>query len=358
MYPVRSRPRPILGINSSKRVNDNSFSASPSSGALSPDVRPNTLPLFPVNVDDVASSVKKVGKYLIFGLTESGEVQTCRAICTEKQEEFVCKVLPVSKYQDILSPYWVVGSHPNLNNIEEILLDSSHAFVLFAKNFEDLHSFVRRRRRLKESEAFDLFRQIVSAVSHCHENGVILRDLKLRKFVFKDSKSTHLVLDNLEDSHVLSSEDEDLLTDKHGCPAYVSPEILFSTNGYSGKAADVWSLGVVFYTMLAGQYPFHDADVSLLFKKIRHGCFSIPDSVSSRAKCLIKNLLRTDPTERLQVGEILEHPWFNRSPLDSSGSSRIDSGSTESDQKVPEVQSEECRDLIEDLFNCSWQHKD
>ena len=54
-------------------------------------------------------------------------------------------------------------------------------------------------------------------------------------------------LESLEDAVVLESED-DLLTDKHGCPAYVSPEILRTNSQYSGRAADMWGLGVMLYT--------------------------------------------------------------------------------------------------------------
>ena len=60
-------------------------------------------------------------------------------------------------------------------------------------------------------------------------------------------------LETLEDAVVLEVPDDDLLQDKRGCPAYVSPEILRSHAHYSGRAADMWSLGVILYTMLVGR---------------------------------------------------------------------------------------------------------
>lgn len=144
---------------------------------------------------------------------------------------------------------------------------------------------------------------------------------------------TQLRLESLEDTHIIKGED-DALSDKHGCPAYVSPEILNTTGTYSGKAADVWSLGVMLYTLLVGRYPFHDSDPSALFSKIRRGQFCIPDHVSPKARCLIRSLLRREPSERLAAPEILLHPWF-QSVLEPG---HDDSEMGTADQIVPECQ--------------------
>ena len=144
---------------------------------------------------------------------------------------------------------------------------------------------------------------------------------------------SHVVLESLEDASILSSDD-DSLCDKHGCPAYVSPEILNTSSSYSGKCADIWSLGVILYTMLVGRYPFHDKDPSVLFGKIRCGKFNIPDSVSPQAKCLIRSLMRVDPTERLTADEVLEHPWFHNFH-DKIAPTR--SGKIQDDQLVPDM---------------------
>lgn len=152
------------------------------------------------------------------------------------------------------------------------------------------------------------------------------------------SCSTHIVLDNLEDAHVLPCPQDDTLQDKHGCPAYVSPEILITSGVYSGKRADVWSLGVILYTMLVGRYPFHDAELTKLFAKIRQGMFAIPESLSPLAKCLLYSILRVDPKTRLSTEEILDHPWFHRI---SEGALHSPSKSKGLDQLVPDVVFEE-----------------
>nr|XP_036860480.1 tribbles homolog 2-like [Manis javanica] len=148
---------------------------------------------------------------------------------------------------------------------------------------------------------------------------------------------TRVKLESLEDAYILRGGD-DSLSDKHGCPAYVSPEILNTSGSYSGKAADVWSLGVMLYTMLVGRYPFHDIEPSSLFSKIRRGQFNIPETLSPKAKCLIRSILRREPSERLTSQEILDHPWFS---TDFSVSNSGYGAKEVSDQLVPDVNMEE-----------------
>jgi tribbles-like protein len=155
----------------------------------------------------------------------------------------------------------------------------------------------------------------VSAVHYCHDKGIVLRDLKMGRFVFTDNEKKIVKLETLEDAAILSDYSDDRLSDKHGCPNYVSPEkadILRSNGKYPGKATDIWGLGVILYTMLVGRYPFNDAEHTKLFLNIRKGHFSIPDYLSHSVKCLLRSLLRKDPSRRLTCQEVLEHPWVKK----------------------------------------------
>ena len=167
------------------------------------------------------------------------------------------------------------------------------------------------------------------------------------------------MLESLDDARVLDTDlDDDFMSDRHGCPAYVSPEILAAADStYSGRAADIWSLGVILYTMLIGRYPFHDSDPISLFRMIRNGRYAIPKrAVSEQAECLVRWLLCCDPSQRPSAGEILHHTWFDlcrRSPsranryylekLDRGNSSGKDvdvernvARNTNNDQTVPQ----------------------
>lgn len=251
--------------------------------------------------------VSHIGPYVLLELIEG--THTYRAVHRITEQEYTCKVFCMKKYQELIAPYTRLCPHEHISRISEIITGEHNVYVFFQRNYGDMHSYVRTCKRLQEEEAVRLFTQMATAVAHCHQNGVVLRDLKLRKFVFTNPQRTKLVLQNLEDSCLLRGED-DSLTDKHGCPAYVGPEILNARHSYSGKAADVWSLGVVLYTMLAGRYPFQDAEPAALFSKIRRGTFTIPDTLSPRARSLVCCMLRKAPSERLAAGDILQHPWL------------------------------------------------
>ena len=69
---------------------------------------------------------------------------------------------------------------------QEVVVGQKNIYLMFPPCHGDLHSYVRTRRRLREPGARHLFRQIVSAVHEAHCKGIVLRDLKLRKFVFTD----------------------------------------------------------------------------------------------------------------------------------------------------------------------------
>lgn len=253
------------------------------------------------------SNHAKIGKYILSEINPA--TCLCHAIHIDNHKEFTCRVVEIGRYRQTVIPYYLSSGSDDVNKILEILLTDKVAYLFFDRSYGDLHSYVRSKKKLKEDEACRLFKQIANVVKHCHSVGIVLRDLKLRKFVFKDSARLQLKLQSFDDAFILT-DDSDILYDKHGCPAYVSPEILESTGGYSAKAADIWCLGVMFFTMLCGRYPFHDDDSTALFAKIRNGSFTVPGTISSKGKCLLYTLLRKDPQERLTAEELLEHPWF------------------------------------------------
>lgn len=86
----------------------------------------------------------------------------------------------------MLAPYARLPTHQHVAHPADILLGSQFLYTFFSKTHGDLHSLVRSRRGIPEPEAIVLFRQMAAMVAHCHQHGLVLRDLKLCRFVFSN----------------------------------------------------------------------------------------------------------------------------------------------------------------------------
>eukprot|EP00358_Blepharisma_japonicum_P005710 CAMPEP_0202941546 /NCGR_PEP_ID=MMETSP1395-20130829/1677_1 /ASSEMBLY_ACC=CAM_ASM_000871 /TAXON_ID=5961 /ORGANISM="Blepharisma japonicum, Strain Stock R1072" /LENGTH=406 /DNA_ID=CAMNT_0049636871 /DNA_START=447 /DNA_END=1664 /DNA_ORIENTATION=+ len=98
-----------------------------------------------------------------------------------------------------------------------------------------------------------------------------------------------------------------------GTPNYIAPEVLDGKQGHSYEV-DIWSLGVVMYTLLVGKPPFETSDVKTTYRRIRMNAYSFPDHVplSEQSKSLITRILVTDPSKRPSLDEILDHEFFHQ----------------------------------------------
>ncbi|XP_077430466.1 tribbles homolog 3-like [Vanacampus margaritifer] len=335
-----------------KRLLDEPQDASPKCKRVCPDIPlpppPDTSPALhfspaksPSPKSNQSQSKVKVGPYFLFERCEGED--TYRAVHGATKQQYTCQVLPLPGYQEKLSVYARLGRHGNICGLLDTVIQRDGAYLFLPAHYGDMHAHVRSSKRLGEEEAALLFAQMLEAVAHCHRSGVVLRDVKLRRFVFTDRFRTRVALLGLGDCVVLQRGESDSLSDRHGCPAYVGPELLASGKAsYSGRAADVWSLGVSLYTMLMGRYPFQDTRPAALFAKIRRGAFSLPAWLSAPAKCLIACMLRKSPAERLRASELLMHPWLSgrRAPPHAApplGSARAPEGRREDDESGDQV---------------------
>ncbi|KAI5067487.1 hypothetical protein GOP47_0018015 [Adiantum capillus-veneris] len=151
--------------------------------------------------------------------------------------------------------------------------------------------------------------EIVSAVSHLHNNGIIHRDLKPENILL-DAEG-HVKLTDFG----LAKEVEEYAQTNSLCGTveYMAPEILLAKG--HGKAADWWSIGILLYEMLIGQPPFTQRNRQKLQEKIVKDRIKLPHYLSSEAHSLLKGLLQKDPIKRLGSGtnrsdEIKQHKWF------------------------------------------------
>lgn len=175
-----------------------------------------------------------------------------------------------------------------------------------------LHTLIKQSKTLDEAHAQQITRQLLAIIAFCHTAlGVIIRDLKMIKLAFLDAKMTRIRLTDPLHLHVCDHIDNDTLMDQEGCPAYVSPEML-SRMPFGGRAADMWSVGVLIYVMLVGRYPFYETTSTRLYEKIIAGEFYIPIVLdcSLDVRIIIHSLLRLAPRTRPSALDLLRTAWF------------------------------------------------
>lgn len=183
------------------------------------------------------------------------------------------------------------------------------------RSFSEL---MKKRKRLTEPEVQYFFIQIIEALIYMHGIGVIHRDLKLGNLLL--DKNMNVKIGDLGLAARVSDAGERKRT-LCGTPNYIAPEILENKHGHSFQV-DIWSAGVVLYTMLVGRPPYESKDIKTTYKKILANDFSFPEHVelSASARDLICSMLQTKPEKRPSLESIAAHSFFNRkeSPMPSS----------------------------------------
>lgn len=180
---------------------------------------------------------------------------------------------------------------------------------------QDLFDYITERQRLRESEARNLFRQVVEIVEAIEEAGVTHRDIKDENLlVVTDSAGNQTI--KLIDFGSGALVQDSPFSDFEGTRQYSPPEwILRST--YQGLPATVWSLGVLLYDMVCGDIPF-EMDDQILGNEVNFKGINL----SRECKNLILSCLQFMPKNRPNLEDILRHEWMtNGSPYTGNGCS-------------------------------------
>ena len=176
--------------------------------------------------------------------------------------------------------------------------------------------------------------QLVDGVRYCHDQGVCHRDLKPENLLLDENGD--LKISDFGLSALYTGDPEDaaavakgaLLHTTCGTPNYVAPEVL-ADKGYDGQAADVWSIGVILYVLLAGFLPFDEPTMSALFRKIQKAEYSYPSWFSDEARALLDRILVPDPNKRITLDEILTDAWWGDFLAAKAGAAAGGAGSAE-----------------------------
>jgi len=200
--------------------------------------------------------------------------------------------------------------HPNIVKYFVNFQDKERIYILmeYCKN-QTLMELVGRRKRLAEPEVQYYMLQILAGVRYLHDTNVIHRDLKLGNILI-DAKMTCKIADFGLATKLQTPEQRK--TTICGTPNYIAPEVLNGKRGGHSFEVDIWSMGVVMYTLLFGIPPFQTGRVNTTYKKIKASSYDYPDhiKVTHYARGLIDNMLQKYAKSRPTILDIIQNEFF------------------------------------------------
>ncbi|XP_028904919.1 ribosomal protein S6 kinase alpha-2 isoform X2 [Ornithorhynchus anatinus] len=264
-----------------------------------------------------------------------GTYSVCKR-CVHKatDAEYAVKIIEKSKRDpseeiEILLRY---GQHPNIITLKDVYDDGKYVYlVMELMRGGELLDRILRQKYFSEREASAVLCTITKTVDYLHSQGVVHRDLKPSNILYTDESGNpdSIRICDFGFAKQLRAENGLLMTPCYTAN-FVAPEVL-KRQGYDA-ACDVWSLGILLYTMLAGFTPFAngpDDTPEEILGRIGSGKYPLSggnwDSVSDAAKDVVSKMLYVDPHQRLTAVQVLKHPWIvNRDYLSQSQLSRQD----------------------------------
>uniref|UniRef100_A0A8C1GJS8 non-specific serine/threonine protein kinase n=1 Tax=Cyprinus carpio TaxID=7962 RepID=A0A8C1GJS8_CYPCA len=160
--------------------------------------------------------------------------------------------------------------------------------------------------RMKEKEARAKFRQIVSAVHYCHQKNIVHRDLKAENLLLDADSNIKIADFGFSNEFTLGSK----LDTFCGSPPYAAPE-LFQGKKYDGPEVDIWSLGVILYTLVSGSLPFDGQNLKELRERVLRGKYRVPFYMSTDCESILRRFLVLNPTKRCTLEQIMKDKWIN-----------------------------------------------
>lgn len=197
--------------------------------------------------------------------------------------------------------------HPNIVKLYEVI-DTQRTLYLVMEYASggEVFDYLVAHGRMREKEARAKFRQIVSAVQYCHQKQIIHRDLKAENLLL-DSEMNIKIADFGFSNEFVPGQTLDTFC---GSPPYAAPE-LFKGLRYEGPEVDIWSLGVILYTLVSGTLPFDGNNLKELRERVLRGKYRIPFYMSTDCENLLKKFLVLNPLKRASLETIMKDKWMN-----------------------------------------------
>ncbi|PKU34209.1 ribosomal protein s6 kinase alpha-1 [Limosa lapponica baueri] len=285
-------------------------------------VKPAQPPLHSVVQQLHGKNVQFNDGYVVKEMIGVGSYSVCkRCIHKATNMEYAVKVIDKSKRDpseeiEILLRY---GQHPNIITLKDVYDDGKYVYLVTElMRGGELLDKILKQKFFSEREASSVLHTICKTVEYLHSQGVVHRDLKPSNILYVDESGNpeSIRICDFGFAKQLRAENGLLMTPCYTAN-FVAPEVL-KRQGYD-EGCDIWSLGVLLYTMLAGSTPFANGPSDTpeeILTRIGRGKFSISggnwDTISDTAKDLVSKMLHVDPHQRLTAKQVLQHPWITQ----------------------------------------------
>ncbi|XP_077283678.1 MAP/microtubule affinity-regulating kinase 3-like isoform X5 [Arctopsyche grandis] len=197
--------------------------------------------------------------------------------------------------------------HPNIVKLFQVIeTERTLYLVMEYASGGEVFDYLVLHGRMKEKEARAKFRQIVSAVQYCHQKLIIHRDLKAENLLLDGEMNIKIADFGFSNEYKPGRR----LDTFCGSPPYAAPE-LFQGKKYFGPEVDVWSLGVILYTLVSGSLPFDGSTLRELRERVLRGKYRIPFYMSTDCENLLKKFLVLNPEKRASLEVIMRDRWMN-----------------------------------------------
>ena len=202
-------------------------------------------------------------------------------------------------------------NHPHIIKLINHFEDDEKLYLLMPYASKgQLYSLLKRQVRFDQRTAAQYMREVIEAVRYIHSFSpkIIHRDIKPENLLLDDNY--RVLLSDFGWSNFL--DDNEFRKTFCGTPEYLSPEMV-KKSGHN-EMVDIWALGVLMFEFLAGYAPFSGSTPKELYSNIKKLKIHWPDDFPPLAKNLITKILKLNPSERLNINEILDHAWFTQNP--------------------------------------------
>eukprot|EP00451_Oxyrrhis_marina_P028228 CAMPEP_0204337142 /NCGR_PEP_ID=MMETSP0469-20131031/20080_1 /ASSEMBLY_ACC=CAM_ASM_000384 /TAXON_ID=2969 /ORGANISM="Oxyrrhis marina" /LENGTH=678 /DNA_ID=CAMNT_0051321119 /DNA_START=1 /DNA_END=2033 /DNA_ORIENTATION=- len=246
-----------------------------------------------------------------------GSIATCHRAKRKDTGQVVClKTIPKVRVEDINALHRQMqvherANHPHIARLYESFADDdNHYYAMELCDGGDLSERTAGDAGFTESKAAAVMVQVLKAIAYLHNLGVVHRNIKLQNFLYSSKAETALVkLVDFGQAFLLA--EHTVQPHRGGNFEYMAPEAFGSHVDFK---CDIWSCGVLLYTLLVGKTPFDDPKMSNVIANVRRARWTFDDpaweQISPQAKAFISVCLSVDPQDRPNAEQALNHAWF------------------------------------------------